>query len=165
MAPKKTKWIIGLSSVAAFTGFIGFLNGTTSTGASQQTAYNNQPNTNGQQSETPSSQNPFAQEDGSSSQLPSDGSSGSYTTPDGKSGSSDSSSGNSNSSGSSDSWAGDYQGDSDSSSSDSTLNGSSEDTTTTPDSGTNNFSGGSGFQAPPSNGSMAEGGDLRSHSS
>ncbi|MEK4669419.1 hypothetical protein [Niallia sp. FSL R7-0271] len=153
MASKKTKWIIGLSSVAAFTGFIGFLNGTTSTGNSQQTAYNQ----SGGTSELPSSQNPFAQEDGS--QIPSNGSNGSYTTPDDGSGSSDSS-GSSYSSGSSDSWAGDYQEDSSSD----TSSDSSGGTTTDPNSGSNNFSGGS-FQAPPTNGSTTESGDLRSHSS
>lgn len=142
MAPKKTKWIIGLSSVAAFTGFIGFLNGITSTESSQHTAYN-QSGSNGQQSEIPSSENPFAQED------PSNSSSDSYTIPDG------------GSSGSSDSWTGDYQGDS---STDST-NESSGGSTTDFNSGLNNFSSESGFQAPPSDGSTTESGDLRSQSS
>ncbi|WP_445488853.1 hypothetical protein [Niallia sp. 03133] len=57
---KRTKWIIGLSSVAAFTGFIGFLNKSDSTGKSDDEEYNNQP-----EQTMPNSQNPFSTDNSS----------------------------------------------------------------------------------------------------
>ncbi|MFT8322636.1 MAG: hypothetical protein ABF649_17275 [Bacillus sp. (in: firmicutes)] len=54
---KRTKWIIGLSSVAAFTGFVGLLNKTDSASSNNAAAYENEST-----QIMPNNQNPFSED-------------------------------------------------------------------------------------------------------
>lgn len=96
---KKTKWIIGLSSVAAFTGFVGLLNKSNTITNEGLASINTNGNSQTEQT-MPNTQNPFS--DDNSSQGPSSGSDSSS-----ESGNSTQNGGSSNNS---DSWTGDYEG-------------------------------------------------------
>jgi len=94
---KKVKWLIGLSSVAAFTGFVGILNKSNAITNAEVASSPSLNNGNAQTEQTtPNAQNPFSDDNSSSSG--SESANGDYSAQNGQS------------SNSSDSWAGDYEG-------------------------------------------------------
>ncbi|GKU83655.1 hypothetical protein [Niallia sp. NCCP-28] len=139
---KKTKWLIGLSSVAAFTGFVGLLN-KSNTITHEDVAASASINNGSTQSEQtmPNTQNPFS--DDNSSKAPSSGSGSD----------SEGSVQNGQSPNSSDSWAGDYEGNNSNSANNgnSSENGTQDSFSQQPPNGQNNGT------SPFSNGQNTEG--------